>query len=135
MSFPSETGESQLQGGIWGFGIFDNGDQAKIDAAKEFIKYMCDSEHTVEAVQAAKYFTVRDTAEGTDLTGVWADNEIMNEYSKLMPYLGDYYQVTTGWAGARTAWWNMLQKIGEGGDVTETVNTYLAEANNPTTEG
>ena len=135
MSFPSETGESQLQGGIWGFGIFDNGDQAKIDAAKEFIKYMCDSEHTVEAVQAAKYFTVRDTAEGTDLTGVWADNEIMNEYSKLMPYLGDYYQVTTGWAGARTAWWNMLQKIGEGNDVTETVNTYLAEANNPTTEG
>ena len=135
MSFPSETGESQLQGGIWGFGIFDNGDQAKIDAAKQFIKYMCDSEHTVEAVQAAKYFTVRDTAEGTDLTGVWADNEIMNEYSKLMPYLGDYYQVTTGWAGARTAWWNMLQKIGEGNDVTETVNTYLAEANNPTTEG
>ncbi len=22
----------------------------------------------------------------------------MNEYQKLMPYLGDYYQVTPGWA-------------------------------------
>ena len=129
MSFPSETGESQLQGGIWGFGIFDNGDQAKIDAAKEFIKYMCDSEHTADAVKAANYFAVRDTAEGTDLTGIWADNEIMNEYTKLMPYLGDYYQVTAGWTQARTSWWNMLQKIGQGGDVTETVNTYLAEAN------
>ena len=53
----------------------------------------------------------------------------MNEYTKLMPYLGDYYQVTTGWAAARTAWWNMLQKIGQGDDVTETVNSYLAEAN------
>ncbi len=24
----------------------------------------------------------------------------MNEYQKLMPYLGDYYQVTPGWAEA-----------------------------------
>ena len=129
MSFPSETGESQLQGGIWGFGIFDNGNQAKIDAAKQFIKYMCDSEHTADAVKAANYFAVRDTAEGADLTGIWADNEIMNEYTKLMPYLGDYYQVTAGWTQARTSWWNMLQKIGQGDDITETVNTYLAEAN------
>ena len=129
MSFPSETGESQLQGGIWGFGVFDNGDDAKIAAAKEFIKYMCDSEHTADAVQTANYFAVRDSAEGTDLSTIWADNEIMNEYTKLMPYLGDYYQVTTGWAAARTAWWNMLQKIGQGDDVTETVNSYLAEAN------
>lgn len=129
MSFPSETGESLLQGGIWGFGIFNNGDDAKIEAAKEFIKYFCDSEHTADAVRAANYFAVRDTADGADLTGIWADNEIMDEYTKLMPYLGDYYQVTTGWAGARTAWWNLLQDVGEGADITETVNTWLAEAN------
>ena len=63
---------------------------------------MCDSEHTADAVKAANYFAVRDTAEGTDLTGIWADNEIMNEYTKLMPYMGDYYQVTAGWTQART---------------------------------
>ncbi len=129
MSFPAEDGVANLQGGIWGFGIFDNGDDAKIAAAKEFIKFMCDSEHTADAVKAANYFAVRDTAGGADLTGIWADNEIMNEYTKLMPYLGDYYQVTTGWAGARTAWWNLLQDVGEGADITETVNTWLAEAN------
>ena len=55
MSFPSEDGNSKLQGGIWGFGIFDNGDQARIDAAKQFIKFMCDSAHTVDAVKAARY--------------------------------------------------------------------------------
>ena len=132
MSFPSETGTSKLCGGIWGFGVFDNGDEGKIAAAKEFIKYMCDSEHTVDAVKTANYFAVRDTAEGTDLTKIWADNEIMNDYQVLMPYLGDYYQVTTGWAGARTAWWNMLQKIGEGEDIAATVASYMAEANNPT---
>jgi multiple sugar transport system substrate-binding protein len=130
MSFPSETGESLLQGGIWGFGIFDNGDASKIAAAKEFISYMCDSEHTIDAVKAANYFSVRDTAEGTDLTGIWADNDIMNEYTKLMPYLGDYYQVTTGWAEARTQWWNMLQSVGAGNDIASTVAEFCANANN-----
>ena len=124
MSFPSQDGNSKLQGGIWGFGIFDNGDQARIDAAKQFIKYMCDSAHTVDAVKAARYFAVRTTAEGTDLTGIWADNAIMNEYTKLMPYLGDYYQVTTGWAGARTEWWNMLQEVGAGQDITASVAAH-----------
>ena len=129
MSFPSETGESKLQGGIWGFGIFDNGDEGRIAAAKEFIKYMCDSEHTVDAVKAANYFAVRSAAGGTDLSTIWADNDIMNEYTKLMPYLGDYYQVTTGWAEARTAWWNMLQDVGEGADIATVVSQFAGEAN------
>ena len=130
MSFPSQTGESLLQGGIWGFGVFNNGDQAKIDASKKFIKYMCDSAKTADAVRTASYFAVRSAAEGTDLSGVWSDNAIMNEYTKLMPYLGDYYQVTKGWAQARTSWWNMLQDIGEGADIATTVDSFMAEANN-----
>ena len=129
MAFPSETGEAKLQGGIWGFGIFNNGDDAKIEAAKTFIKYMCDSEHTADAVKAASYFAVRDAAEGADLSTIWADNAIMAEYNKLMPMLGDYYQVTAGWAQARTSWWNMLQDIGEGADIAATVDTFMAEAN------
>ena len=128
MAFPSDS-VPQLCGGIWGFGIFDNGDAARIDAAKTFIKYFCDSEATADAVKAANYFAVRDTAEGADLTGIWADNAIMNEYNVLMPMLGDYYQVAAGWAEARTAWWNMLQAVGSGADITESVATYAAQAN------
>lgn len=129
MSFPSETGESKLCGGIWGFGIFNSGDEARINAAKEFIRYMADSDATLDAVKTANYFAVRDSINGTDATGIWADNAIMNEYTKLMPFLGDYYQVVPGWAEARTAWWNMLQKVGEGGDATEVVAKFCAEAN------
>ena len=129
MAFPSENGtDTKLQGGIWGFGVFDNGDAAKIDAAKTFIKYMCDSEKTVDAVKAANYFAVRSAAEGTDLSTIWADNEIMAEYNVLMPYLGDYYQVTTGWAEARTQWWNMLQQVGAGNDVATVVAEYCGNA-------
>jgi multiple sugar transport system substrate-binding protein len=90
---------------------------------------MCDSEHTADAVKTANYFAVRDTAEGADLSQIWADNEVMNEYTVLMPYLGDYYQVTTGWAEARTQWWNMLQAVGSGADVATTVAEYCANAN------
>ena len=131
MAFPSDT-TAQLCGGIWGFGVFNNGDDAKIEAAKTFIKYMCDSEATADAVKAANYFAVRNTAEGADLSGIWADNEIMNEYNVLMPMLGDYYQVTTGWAEARTAWWNMLQAVGSGSDVATAVGEWAATANGNT---
>ncbi len=133
MAFPSEDGVARLQGGIWGFGIFDNGDAGRIDAAKQFIKYMCDSEHTADAVRASNFFAARSAAEGNDLSGVWADNEIMNEYTKLMPMLGDYYQVTTGWAAARTAWWNMLQQVGasDGSEeaITAAVKDFCNQAN------
>ena len=130
MAFPSTNGtDAQLCGGIWGFGVFDNGDAAKAEAAKTFIKFMCDSEATADAVKAAKYFAVRDTAEGADLTGIWADDAIMNEYTKLMPLLGDYYQVVPGWAVARTEWWNMLQRVGAGGDVSTEVGVFVANAN------
>ena len=46
-----------------------------------------------------------------------------------MPSLGDYYQVTTNWANARTEWWNMLQRIGAGGNVADEVATFVANAN------
>ena len=129
MAFPTEDGSNpELCGGIWGFGIFNNGDDAKIAAAKEFIKFMCDSEYTATAVKAANYFAVRNTAEGADLSGIWADNAIMNEYNKLMPMLGDYYQVTTNWTAARFQWWNMLQEVGSGADIATAVATRAANA-------
>ena len=129
MAFPTDAAKASLQGGIWGFGIFNKGNDAKIEAAKKFIKYMCDSEKTADAVKAANYFAVRDKAEGVDLSGIWADNAIMKEYNKLMPMLGDYYQVTTGWAEARTAWWNMLQAVGAGGNIADVVAQWANTAN------
>ena len=89
MGFPSESGKPALQGGIWGFGIFNNGDENKIAAAKNFINFMANSEETAKAVTTSSYFSVKKS-----LSDIYADDEIMNEYQKLMPYLGDYYQVT-----------------------------------------
>ena len=129
MAFPSDDGVPELCGGIWGFGIFDNGSEAKIDAAKTFIKYMADSSATADAVKASTYFAVRDKSDDVDLSNIYEGNDIMSEYTKLMPFLGDYYQVVPGWAEARTAWWNMLQQVGAGSDVTEAVAAFCETAN------
>ena len=129
MNFPSESAPV-LQGGIWGLGIFDNGDEARIEAAKKFVKYMCDSEHTAEAAKISNFFAARSAAEGTDLSTIFDDNPTMMEYNKvILPNLGDYYQVTTGWAAARTAWWNTLQKIGNGESAADALAAGAAEAN------
>ena len=101
MAFPSEDGRPQLCGGIWGFGIFDNGDEAKIQAAKTFIDFMAnDEKQAVESVKASNFWPVKD------LGDIYAGDELMTEYAKFVEYMDDYYQVVGGWAEARTAWWN-----------------------------
>ncbi len=124
MAFPTDDGDVNLQGGIWGFGIFDNGDEAKIEAAKTFIRYMTeeDGEYT-RSVLTSTYWPVKD------MPDIYANDKLMIEYSVFQQYLGDYYQVTPGWATARTAWWNMLKSVGEGEDVAKAVKAFADEAN------
>lgn len=124
MAFPSDSGDPKLCGGIWGFGIFDNGDPAKIAAAKTFIDFMANDEtQVVESVKASNYWSVKD------LGNIYADDALMTEYSKFIQYMGDYYQVVGGWAEARTAWWNMLQQVGSGIDVRTAVEEFVTTAN------
>ena len=125
MAFPTESGDPKLCGGIWGFGIFDNGDEAKIEAAKTFIDFIAaDPDQVGASVLASTYFPVRSS-----VGDIYAGNDIMSEYSKFMNYLGDYYQITPGWATARTEWWNMLQRVGTGEAVETAVATFVENAN------
>lgn len=124
MAFPSQGGtDVQLCGGIWGFGVFNNGDDAKVEAAKTFIKFVCD-EYTVESVKASGFWSTRQS-----VSDVYPGDELKTVYGSFMQYMGDYYQVVGGWAEARTAWWNMLQDIGEGGDINALVKTFVDTAN------
>ena len=113
----------ELCGGIWGFGIFDNKDENKVAAAKEFIKFVSsDPEQGPESVKATGFFPVRksfgNVYEGTE------DEERMEEFSIFMKYLGDYYNVAPNWSEQRTAWWNMLQQVFDGNDIDEALKTY-----------
>ena len=127
VAFPTNQEKPELAGGIWGFGIFDNGDAARIAAAKEFIRFVADDpEQGPASVKATGFFPVRSSF-GNVYAGT-EDEERMAVYATFMPYIGDYYNVTPGWTEQRTAWWNMLQKIFSGTPVPEAVETYVNEA-------
>lgn len=126
MEFPSDA-KVALCGGIWGFGIFDNGDSAKVEAAKDFIDFMA-NENAKESVKASGFFPAHN-----DITGIYEGTDTaktMDMFQKhFMPDMGDYYQVVPGWATARTEWWNMLQRIGTGSDVKTELKTFVDNAN------
>lgn len=131
MAFPTdpEISQPRLQGDIWGFGVFDNGDQERIEAAKLLIRFFADGQGASAAVKAAGCFPVRDTVDGADLRNIWAGNDVMTEYAKLTDFLSGYDALTPGWATARTEWWNMLQRVGNGGDVVLETDTLVENAN------
>ena len=131
MAFPTdpEISQPRLQGDIWGFGVFDNGDQEKIEAAKLLIRFFADGQGASAAVKATGCFPVRDTVDGADLRNIWAGSDVMTEYAKLTDFLSGYDALTPGWATARTEWWNMLQRVGNGGDVVLETDTLVENAN------
>ena len=125
VAFPSDDGVPALDGGIWGFGIFDNGDEAKVAAAKEFIRFMCnDDTEAPKAVYATGYFATRPM--GDIYTGT--EKEANAAYDIFSPYFGGYYQVAPNWATQRTAWWNLLQRVFQTGNVADEVAVYMTEA-------
>lgn len=131
VAFPSEDGVPELCGGIWGFGIFDNGDAAKVEAAKAFIKFVCDdAEQGPKSVALTGFFPVRASF-GNIYAGT-EDEERMTMYASFAQWLGDYYNVTLGWAEQRTAWWNLLQQIFSGEDVQTAADNYVTTCNEAT---
>ncbi len=124
LAFPTDDGEFELQGGIWGFGVFDNGDRARIEAAKTFIRFLTeDTNRYTQTVLSSTFWPVRD------VPNIYENDELMSEYFRLRVYLGDYYQVTPGWAEARTAWWTMLQQIGDGASAAGAAAAFESAAN------
>lgn len=60
---------------------------------------------------------------------IYENDALMTEYGGFMRYMGDYYQITPGWAQAREGWWKMLQKIGDGEDVDKAVREFSERVN------
>lgn len=105
MAFPSDS-KASLEGGIFGFGVFDNGDDARIEAAKTFIEFMTVSDaQYFKSVAASTYEPCRNLPNAADL------NPLFPEYAVFGPMMGDYYKVIDNWSLARGEWWQMLQRV------------------------
>lgn len=129
MTFPSEDGVPRLDGGIYGFGLFNNGDEARVAAAKEFIRFICDDSVQVrKSVYTTSLAPVRASISVTELYA-GTEKALNGEYAMFAPYLGDFYQVTKNWTVQRYEWWNLLQRVGAGGNVTDEVAVYIQNVN------
>ena len=130
MAFPSDDGKPELEmAGPYGFGVFNNKDEAKIEAAKKFVQFVCDAQAVgVEAVKATGFFPVHSDW-GDVYTGD-ADAETRAPFALMSDYLGRYYNLTGGWTEQRGYWWPMLTEImTTGADVQTAADKYAAQAN------
>ena len=123
MAYPSDA-QPTLQGGIWGFGAFENDDEARAEAAKTFIRWMCDSEATADALRMIGNNSVR-----SNVKDVWEYDPTSRPFEELMPLMGDYYQISDNWGEARVCWYQMLTDIANGNDIETTVAYWTAVAN------
>lgn len=123
VSFPTEDGSpARLDGGVWGFGVFKS-DNERQEACKEFIKYVVTNPSTYrKVVTLSTFWPALITSED-----LYENDVLMQEYGLFTDYMGDYYQVTTNWSKARTAWWQMLQKVGDGENIDECMAWFQQE--------
>ena len=127
MAFPSDDGVPELEmAGPYGLCVFNNGDQAKIDAAKEFVKFVCDDQTAgVEAVKTTGFFPAHE-----GWGDIYEGDETRAPFSLMSEYLGRYYSLTPGWVAQRALWWPMLQAImGTGADAQTAADDFVAQAN------
>ena len=105
--------------------MFDNGDETNAAAAKECIKFVCDDETWgPKNVVRTGAFPVR-----ASFGDLYAGNEEYKLLSGWTKYYAPYYNTMDGFANMRTEWWNMLQAVTNGDDVTAAVNAYVENSN------
>ena len=120
--FPSNDGIPELEFLLNGFCIFDNKSEARADAAKRFVAFVCDDpEWGLYAVRESAAFPVRQSF-GNPYEGN-AEYELLNSWTK---YYGPYYNTKPNFAAMRTQWWNMLQFVSTG---AKTVDQATADFN------
>lgn len=130
MAFPSDDGKPELEmAGPYGFGVFNNKDEAKIEAAKKFVQFVCDDQTTgIEAVKTTGFFPVH--ADWGDVYAGDADAETRAPFALMSDYLGRYYNLTGGWTKQRGYWWPMLAEImTTGADVQTAADNFVQQAN------
>lgn len=102
---PSDDGVPELEYLVNGFCVFDNEDDEKIEASKEFIKFVCDDEEWgPKNVVATGCFPVRES-----FGDLYPGDEEMAFYAGLSKYYGVYYNTIDGFASMRPYWWGSLQ--------------------------
>lgn len=124
VAFPNVDKSPRYEYLVAGPAIFDNGDEARAEAAKLFVDFMVnDEEWGSRTLIASGNFSAK-----LDDTGLYEDEELIFAES-LSENFGPYYNTIAGYAKMRPLWFPMLQGILTGdSDPTEAINTFVEEA-------
>ncbi|MBS5762475.1 ABC transporter substrate-binding protein [Faecalimonas umbilicata] len=107
--FPSEDGVPELEYLVNGFCVFDNGEEARVEASKKFIQFICDDEEWgPKNVVRTGSFPVRESF------GDLYNNERMAELATWTKFYSPYYNTIDGFAEMRALWFPMLQGVMNG---------------------
>lgn len=123
--FPSASGTPSLEYLVNGFCVFDNKSEARAEAAKEFVKFICDdAEWGPKSVVKTNAFPVR-----TSFGDLYPGDEHKAMLASWSQYYGPYYNTRAGFAAMRPLWFNMLQQVFNGTEPQAAADTFNASAN------
>lgn len=110
LPWPSQDGTPIMEYLVNGFCIFNNGDQAKIDASKKFLQFICDDSAVgPDAVIHTGAFPVRQS-----FGDLYPGDEEMTLLSSWTKYYAPYYNTMKGFTQMRVEWYTMLQAVTTG---------------------
>lgn len=123
--FPSDNGKPALEYLVNGFGIFNNKDKKKVEAAKKFVKFIADDKKWgPKNVVRTGAFPVRSSF------GKLYNDKRMETISTWTKYYSPYYNTIDGFAEMRTLWFPMLQSVSNGNEKVESaLKTFTEKAN------
>lgn len=131
MPYPSADGTPSLEYMLNGFCVFKNSDEAKEQASRYLIDFLCNDESVAkENVVHSGAFPVR-----TSMGDVYDGNEEAQLFEALMPYSGTYYQAVNGFEKMRIYWYQMEQEIlNDQSSVKDATASFTEYANKTLTE-
>lgn len=105
--YPSEDGVPELEYLVNGFCVFNNQDQNKINASKQFIDFICnDKNWGKKSVELTGCIPVRKSQD--------IANKELSKISNWTKYYSEYYNDVKGFSDMRVLWYENLQAMLDG---------------------
>lgn len=126
LPFPNVDKAPKYEYLVAGPAVFDNGDDAKIEAAQLFVDFMINDEvWGKRTLLATGNFSAKEGE-----TGLY-ENEELAFAEKLSDQFGAYYNTIPGYARMRPLWFPLLQGVlsGDTEDVKAALDAFVEEAN------
>lgn len=124
MPFPNNTGKPVLEFIVGGSCVFNNGDKAKIAAAKKLAAFIAtDPEWAPKVIAATGLFPVSSKIKVEMKT----DEQKWN--ANAVKFFGAYYNTIPSFTEMRTYWFPAMQAALNGQDAQKTLDTFVKQSN------